>query len=516
MDKEQLVSKVSTELDSLGIVCSRGKGTDLYVDCEFLDAGWSTGKKSITYNALIFFDERVQTVFMRELTKEVGSGFSFGSDSESFSQTGTTLYRKVKSIQYGSDGKAYEYELSLGEVPAIVKRNAKEAGWKFKTVLKKENAMYPLGYSVPLISSSYCEGCGSPIGADAAFCENCGRQVSKVTANATAFQPEQTIPNEKQAPVAAPVLNTNRRDKQESRSASSGKPSKIAVIILGIIIIGLFLLMKISIIGWIGAIAVLAVLFILSGRLSGKGCLPLAILWIVALLALLFILVFFMDSSPQEQSPTPGGSAEALDNSQSGSEVKNREETPFFILHYQTDGICVPVSPDPQKSDYTLQMAYGFTFNINFDEKPLEIKVVNARAVSPPKLGTYSFIDYNNDTEAQNGELSFDPAVAEQSGGISFHFVVKDFKDMTWDNSWTDTDVTKGLLAHSGITSEDLRCAVAFDVQVRSESGIYTYPVQAELFPGDFINTLVKEDYMPGTDTKFEYGDMERYFIRKE
>ncbi len=516
MDKEQLVSKVAAELESLGIACSRSKETDLYIDCEFLDAGWSTGKKSITYNALIFFDERVQTVFMRELTKEFGSGFSFGSDSESFSQNGTTLYRKVKSIQYGVDGKAYEYELNLGEIPAIVKRNAKDTGWKFKTVLKKEGAMYPPGYIAPVSGNSFCEGCGSPVGVGAAFCENCGRQVSKAMANTAAYQPEQTTPNEKHTPIAAHMLKTNGVDKQEISSASGGKPAKITAIILGIIIIGLFWLMEISIAGWIGAIAVFAILFILSGKLSGKGCLPLIILWIVALLALLFILVFFMDSSTQESAPTQSGNTETLDKGQTGSDVKNREETPFFILHYQTDGICVPVSPDPQKLDYTLHMDYGFTFNINFDEKPLEIMVINARAVSPPKIGTYSFIDYNNDTEAQNGVLSFDPAGAEQGGGISFHFLIKNFKDMTWDNSWTDTDVTKGLLAHSGITSEDLRCVVAFDVQVRSESGLYTYPVQAELLPGDFINTLVKEDQMPGTDTKFEYGDMERYFIRKE
>ncbi|HOR85463.1 MAG TPA: zinc-ribbon domain-containing protein [Bacillota bacterium] len=187
MSKEQLMSNVLEKFDQLGISYSKGQGTDISINCEFLDASWGTGKKSISYEAVIFFDERIQTVFMRELTKESGSGFSFGSSNESFSQTGSTLFRKVKSVQYSTDGKAYEYDLNLGEIPNSVKKSAKEYGWKFKTVLKKENAMYPPGYvshptanadTEPLGQITYCEGCGKSLPDNAAFCENCGKELS--------------------------------------------------------------------------------------------------------------------------------------------------------------------------------------------------------------------------------------------------------------------------------------------------------------------------------------------------
>jgi hypothetical protein len=51
--------------------------------------------------------------------------------------------RKVKSVQYGPDGKAYEYTLDLGAVSKLVKDIAKRHGWKFKTVLSRSKASYP-------------------------------------------------------------------------------------------------------------------------------------------------------------------------------------------------------------------------------------------------------------------------------------------------------------------------------------------------------------------------------------
>ena len=88
-------------------VITVGQGADLTVFNEFVDAGWSTGQKRIVYEASIYIDESCNTVFMWEKTTETGSGFSGGFSGGSFSQSGTTLFRKVKSIQYGPDGKAF-------------------------------------------------------------------------------------------------------------------------------------------------------------------------------------------------------------------------------------------------------------------------------------------------------------------------------------------------------------------------------------------------------------------------
>ncbi len=147
MDKQTLLLTVLSGFKQLGLPYDTGKNADITMTCEFLNAGWSTGKKKITYEASIFADETSGTVYMWELTTEKGSGFSFGGKSESSFQSGTTLYRKVKSVQYGLDGKAYEISLDLGSIPKTVKEAAKAQGWKFKIVLKKGKASYPSGYT---------------------------------------------------------------------------------------------------------------------------------------------------------------------------------------------------------------------------------------------------------------------------------------------------------------------------------------------------------------------------------
>lgn len=143
MGKQEMVQDVLTRLKELGISYETGCGADIAINCVFLDAGWSTGKKKIVYEASAYFDETEKTVFLWEYTKETGSGFSFGEYCETSFQTGKTLFRKVKSIQYGADGKAYEYTLNLGAIPEAFKVTAKAYGWKFKTVLKREKASYP-------------------------------------------------------------------------------------------------------------------------------------------------------------------------------------------------------------------------------------------------------------------------------------------------------------------------------------------------------------------------------------
>lgn len=52
-----------------------------------------------------------------------------------------TMFRKVKSMQYGPEGKVYEYNFDLGAIPKTVKEIAKANGWKFKTVVLKKKAM---------------------------------------------------------------------------------------------------------------------------------------------------------------------------------------------------------------------------------------------------------------------------------------------------------------------------------------------------------------------------------------
>ncbi|HEX2925664.1 MAG TPA: hypothetical protein VHP38_05330, partial [Ruminiclostridium sp.] len=149
MEKRLLISEIVPKLDQMGIVYTLGQGTDIAIECEFLDAGWGIGNKKIQYTSRVYFDESANTVTMWELTKEIGSGLSFGGDSETSFQSGATLFRKVKSVHYGPDGKAYEYNLNLGAIPKAFKETAKAHGWKFKTVLRPNKACFPPGYTVP-------------------------------------------------------------------------------------------------------------------------------------------------------------------------------------------------------------------------------------------------------------------------------------------------------------------------------------------------------------------------------
>ena len=140
--KQELLLEIESQLSSTGIRAEKGGQSDLSIDTELVDASFSTGKKKLRYEALILLDEAEKTVKMYEKTTESSSGISFGMSGETSMQSGSTLFRKVKSIQYGPEGKVLEYNFDLGAIPKSVKAAALAAGWKFKTVIIKINAMY--------------------------------------------------------------------------------------------------------------------------------------------------------------------------------------------------------------------------------------------------------------------------------------------------------------------------------------------------------------------------------------
>ena len=147
--RQQILADIESQLAALGVRTQKGEGTDLSIDAELVDASFSTGKKKLRYGAALFASEADKTVYLYEKTTETSQGFSFGFDGGSTFQSGKTLFRKVKSVQYGPEGKVYEYAFDLGAIPKTVKEAASKCGWKFKTVLQKKNAMYPRGYVAP-------------------------------------------------------------------------------------------------------------------------------------------------------------------------------------------------------------------------------------------------------------------------------------------------------------------------------------------------------------------------------
>lgn len=139
--KQELIQEIVNNLSSIGVRTEAGGKTDLSINEELLDAGFSTGKKKIRYEAMILFDEADKTVKMYEKTTEISAGVSFGMSGESTFQSGSTLFRKVKSVQYGPEGKVFEYNFDIGAIAKTVKTAAIAQGWKFKTVILKKNAM---------------------------------------------------------------------------------------------------------------------------------------------------------------------------------------------------------------------------------------------------------------------------------------------------------------------------------------------------------------------------------------
>jgi predicted transcriptional regulator of viral defense system len=142
MSKQEITDKITEQFNLYHIPYSEGGESDIVIDNELLNVSWSMGKKEIAYKSYILICEKERTVFMWEMSKEKSAGMSFASRHESSFQSGGTLFRKIKGTAYGPEGKVLQYDIDLGIIPKTVKDAAVKCGWKFKTVLKKEKAMY--------------------------------------------------------------------------------------------------------------------------------------------------------------------------------------------------------------------------------------------------------------------------------------------------------------------------------------------------------------------------------------
>lgn len=307
--RNEMVLDIQKGLQGIGVQAEVGQDTDLVIVQEFLDAKWSTGKKSISYEASIFISEQEKIVFMHEKTTEIGGGLSFGSGSESYSQSGTTLMRKVKSVQYGPEGKAYEIELNLGAIPKTVKEIALAAGYTFKTVVMKKKALYPAGY-VP------------PVALD---------QQSAV---------DQELPVESQEPespaIPAPPeipgtpATTEPIPKVEPPLASSTpaapKGLVIATIGLGVLTLLWNLALGVSPIGWFLGAAIVVLFFSLS-QTKGRGNLLKGILFFVGALILVFLVSVFTGDLSTEGSNNAESRA-GQKSIEQGKILKNFEISP--------------------------------------------------------------------------------------------------------------------------------------------------------------------------------------------
>ena len=237
--KEQILFELNNRLTAMGIMTQTGQGTDISIETDFLDASWGTGKNKIHYEAFIYANEQEKIVYMYEKTTEEGQGFSFGGDNGSSFQNGAILFRKVKSIQYGPDGKAYEYDIDLGAIPKTVKEVAKANGWKFKTVIGKHKVM-----NQPISEGHHYESMG-----------------------------KEDVPQ---------VANENK--------ALFGM---VSFVILGMLMVGMLVLFETTIVTWIVSFAIYGIAFFLQRILKNKNIVFHLVLCLLTALALFFQIALF-------------------------------------------------------------------------------------------------------------------------------------------------------------------------------------------------------------------------------
>lgn len=264
MDKHDLKTSILKELNEIGVFPVENTTADLTLDVEFVDAKWGTGEKKIEFHSSAYFDEANRVLYYWESTVDRSSGFSFGGESETSFQTGMTLMRKVKSIQFGPDGKAVEYSLDLGQITKTYKDAAKKANWKFKVVLSKEKAMFPEGM----------HSGASPI--------------QTMDSESLAFSDTQPV----QEPQV--ILNRTAEMKAEKEGKLVKKPKWfwVPMAITVLLFLLFFGVSSVSMVGWVLGVAAIAGAFTLQKKFSSKGCFIAIALWIFTIVILVFILAF--------------------------------------------------------------------------------------------------------------------------------------------------------------------------------------------------------------------------------
>ncbi len=485
--KKEMIDGIANQLFAMGVTYTLDIGADIVVNCEFLDAGWNTGTKKITYEASAYFDETSRTIFLWEFTKEFGSGFSSGGDSETSFQMGKTLYRKVKSVQYGVDGKAYEYTLDLGAIPKAFKEAAKAHEWKLKTVLKRENAMYPT--EMPLQKNN----------------------------SSQALPPEQ--PHIRQQQDAKPQGQFYTYGQPNVKGKKSGALWLI-VFALGLLVtVAFFVVNGVSPLGWVLGAIVFTIMLTLQKKFIAKGCLFTIAIWIIVSVILSIILAF---------AAKPSAKAEPRINTQQGQPA-------FYVSRlYRTLGAGSVYESPNDFSKATACLIGGIHFYIDANDKyspsvgnrVSSVTVRNFQVVKKPTIGSPAFL-----TAAERRPVNLKdiqarmikdqlviPVIGKQPdneqtysnyyagngvGHVSFLYYVNNL------GSSSGNDVVANTLPaikKQGQTNDSLRSTIAFDIEIQTSDGqVFTRHMELVMVDGEFLKdkyevTSLTDDYSKRED----------------
>lgn len=128
-------------LAKTGYTVTGGTNTDLVIGSEVANANWVTGKKKVTYSAIMKAEESERTVYWWEMLQESGGGLSFGTmGAESTSTFGTKRYGTTKEVVIGPGGVAMNYSWDYAATRQLAEEIAARHGFAFKVVLRKKSA----------------------------------------------------------------------------------------------------------------------------------------------------------------------------------------------------------------------------------------------------------------------------------------------------------------------------------------------------------------------------------------
>lgn len=196
MEKHELRKAIQSELALIGIFMVLDQESDLSLDLVLEDA---KNNNPVHFKNKVLLDEETQILNYWEKVSDSKIGFFSDNDTNTTTQIGTTLYRKVVNRYTDPSGRQVVESLDIGEIGKRIKQCAKDAGWKTKVVLSEKKATYPDNY-IPVQKYSdnetksddiknthldYCAKCGQPFISDSKFCGNCGhpRQERKIESN---------------------------------------------------------------------------------------------------------------------------------------------------------------------------------------------------------------------------------------------------------------------------------------------------------------------------------------------
>ncbi len=522
MSKQLLIQKIMSDLDALGTPYQAGGNTDISVFKEFVDTAWSTGSKKVTYEASFFADEASGTLYMWELTKEKGSGISAGAFAESTAQSGKTLYRKVKSVQYGPEGKVYDYTLDLGAISKAAKAAAKEQGWQFKTVIHKNKACYPAGYTssthvpqarpMPAVGG-YCQNCGSAISSGSGFCPNCGLPVSVPSAPAVPSAPQPVIgsvpqPIYQSVPQSAAQPVTQQYQTQTPAAEKRSKTGKTVAVLLSVssvFILVFFSIMKMPWLSWLLAIAVLGGFFLLARKVAANKTGLAVILWLAASV---IVLIIFFTSIPDSASPSDTDSAvitpaaqtaeTALPDAQGKSASLKMEDVLAHALSetrqvWKSDAKISKVFTSFSSSDFSELKVFNpaTDWNVSFYSPSAGTEIQAILRFESPNSEGYPQVHYFSTSESANSVSSTGVSPEELLANPSIKI------DESAVNSAYLEEYTKmpdNMLSGSTLSPEEI-AAAAYSVlrahQGTDGYGLSIYYADTMIVGGDEVNSAV-------------------------